>query len=439
MPTSASPQQDESERLARLRQLGVLDSEAEPLFDALARAAGLVAGTPIALLSLADEERHWFKASVGFDGAREVSYENAFCTHAMLGDQLFEIPDTLLDPRFCDNVLVCGEPNVRFYAGAPIMLDGLNLGTVCVIDGVPRTLDATQKAILVELAKAAAYALQQRAEASERAATHSQAVEVARQRDEEHTRLNHIIQATRAGIWEWDLETGLAKVDARWAEQIGYRVDELPTLNASLWRSNTHRDDWDRANENMQSHIRGEIGYYNAEFRMRHKDGRWIWIRSRGGVISRDDVGKALIIAGTHVDISERKAAERQQRDSEAFLDRTGRVAEVGGWQVDVASGAVTWSRETCRLHNVAEGYQPTINEALNFYPEAASVKVRMAIEKAMADGAEWDIEVPFVPRGGSQRWMRVVGLVEYEHGVATRLVGAIQDITSRRSALAAM
>ncbi len=439
MSTSVSLPQDESERLARLRQLGVLDSEAEPLFDALARAAGMVAGTPIALLSLADEDRHWFKASVGFDDAREVSHEHAFCSHAMLGDQLFEIPDTLLDPRFCDNILVCGEPNVRFYAGAPIMLDGLNLGTVCVIDRVPRSLDATQKATLVELANAAAHALQQRAEASERAATLFQAAEAARQRDEEHARLNHIIQATRAGIWQWDLETGLAKVDARWAEQIGYRLDELPTLNASLWRSNTHRDDWDRANESMQAHVRGDVGYYDAEFRMHHKDGRWIWIRSRGGVIARDDGGKALIIAGTHVDISERKAAERQQRDSEEFLDRTGRVAEVGGWQVDVASGEVTWSRETCRLHNVPEGFRPTVEEALNFYPEAASLRVRMSIEKAMADGSEWDFEVPFVPRGGNQRWVRVVGLVEYENGVATRLVGAIQDITSRRRALAAM
>ncbi|MEO6076764.1 MAG: PAS domain S-box protein [Dokdonella sp.] len=439
MPTSDPPNRDDNERLARLRLLGVLDSDAEPLFDALAKAAALVAGTPIALLSLADEDRHWFKASVGFDEAREVSHEHAFCTHAMLGHDILEIPDTLLDPKFCNNVLVCGEPNVRFYAGAPIMLDGMNLGTVCVIDRIPRMLDATQKATLVELANAAAHALQQRAEARERAATHSRALEVARQRDEEHAQLSHIIQATRAGIWEWDLESGLAKVDARWADQIGYQLDELPVLNGELWRAHTHREDYESAYAGMTAHIRGETGFYYAEFRMRHKDGRWIWIRSLGGVISRDDRGKALLIAGTHVDVSERKADERQQRDSEAFLDRTGRVAEVGGWQVDVASGAVTWSRETCRLHNVPEGYRPSIQEALDFYPEAASLRVRMAIDKAMADGTEWDVEVPFIPRGGAQRWVRVVGLSEYENGIATRLVGAIQDITSRRRALVAV
>ena len=439
MPTTANRPQHEAERLARLRQLGVLDSDAEPLFDALTRAAALIAGTPIALLSLADEDRHWFKASVGFDGAREVSHEHAFCSHAMRSAEVFEIPDTHLDSTFRDNVLVCGEPHVRYYAGAPIVLDGLNLGTICVIDRIPRILDDVQKAALAELANTAAHALLQRVEASERTATLQQAAELARQRDEEHTRLGHIIQAARAGIWEWDLKTDLAKVDERWAEQLGYRLDELPVLNTELWHASTHREDFERTNQNMQAHIRGDTGYYDAEFRMRHKAGHWIWIRSRGGVIARDAEGKALLIAGTHVDVSERKAAERQQRESEAFLDRTGRVAEVGGWQVDVASGAVTWSRETCRLHNVPIDYRPSIEDALGFYPEAASLSVRMAIEQAMVDGTEWDLEVPFVPRDGVQIWVRVVGMVEYENGQASRLIGAIQNISSRRQAIAAM
>ena len=439
MPTTAKLPQEDAKRLARLRQLGILDSDAEPLFDALTRAAALVARAPMAMLSLADEDRHWFKSSVGFDGAHELSHEHAFCTHAMHAPDLFEVPDTHLDPRFCDNVLVCGEPHVRFYAGAPIILNGLNLGTLCVIDHVPRILDATQKSTLVELANVAAHALSQRAEALERTATLQEAAELARQRDEEHTRLSHIVQATRAGIWEWHISTGIGKVDERWAEQLGYQVDELPSMNTQLWKANTHCDDWERASQHLQAHVRGDIGYYDAEFRMRHKDGSWIWIRSRGGVIARDGDAKPLLIAGTHVDISERKAAERQRQESEAFLDRTGRVAEVGGWQVDVASGAVTWSRETCRLHNVPIGYQPTVDEALTFYPEAASLKVRMAINQAMADGREWDIEVPFVPRGGVQIWVRVVGIAEYENGTAIRLIGAIQNISSRRHAIAAM
>ena len=439
MPISVAQPQDDRERLARLRQLGILDSEAEPLFDALTHAAALVARTPIAMLSVADEDRHWFKSSVGFDGAREVSHEHAFCSHSMHAAEIFEVRDTHLDARFRDNVLVCGEPNVRFYAGAPIILDGLSLGTLCVIDHVPRSLDTTQKSALAELAKAAAHALSQRAEASERNAALQEAASLAQQRDEEHTRLGHIVQATRAGIWEWDIKTGLVKVDERWAEQLGYRVDELPRLNAQVWKANTHCDDWERANQHLQAHTCGDIGFYDAEFRMRHKDGRWIWIRSRGGVIAHDKDGNALLIAGTHVDISERKAAERQRQESEAFLDRTGRVAEVGGWQVDIASGTVTWSRETCRLHNVPLGYQPTLDEALAFYPEAASVKVRMAIDQAIADGSEWDFEVPFVPRAGEQIWVRVVGMAEYVDGKAIRLIGAIQNITTRRQAISAM
>ena len=143
---------DEAERLAALRELGVLDTEPEPYFDELVAVAGRVCGAPVSLVSLVDENRQWFKARRGID-ASETPRDVAFCAHAILGRDVFEVPDALLDERFATNPLVTEEPKIRFYAGAPLVTpDGYALGTLCVIDKVPRELRPEQKQALSILA-----------------------------------------------------------------------------------------------------------------------------------------------------------------------------------------------------------------------------------------------------------------------------------------------
>ncbi len=136
---------DERERLADLRAHAVLGSEPERDFDALVEEASRLCEAPIALVSLLDEDRQWFKARVGLE-PRETPRDLAFCGHAILESGLFEVPDAAQDGRFADNPLVTGEPNIRFYAGVPLRsAAGHALGTLCVIDRVPRTLDAAQR------------------------------------------------------------------------------------------------------------------------------------------------------------------------------------------------------------------------------------------------------------------------------------------------------
>ena len=149
--------------LQALHDLDVLDSEPEAEFEALARVAAAVCGKPIALISLIDTERQWFKANLGLTGVTQTPRDISFCGHAVLGNKVFEVPDASTDTRFTDNLLVTGQPHIRHYAGAPVTLrDGLCVGTICVMAPVPGRLDEDQKQALQHLATAVARALEGR-------------------------------------------------------------------------------------------------------------------------------------------------------------------------------------------------------------------------------------------------------------------------------------
>lgn len=136
-----------------LRGYGVLDTPNEAEFDAIVREAAALSGTPIALVSLLDEHRQWFKARVGLP-ASETPITISFCTHAVRGEGVFQVEDARQDRAFANNPLVTGEPGIRFYAGVPLRTpDGHRIGTLCVIDNKPhRLLNARQQAGLATLA-----------------------------------------------------------------------------------------------------------------------------------------------------------------------------------------------------------------------------------------------------------------------------------------------
>ncbi len=165
--------QSERERLEALRALQILDTPPEREFDDLVWLASRICETPIALVSLVDADRQWFKASCGIE-AKETSRDISFCRHALGQDSVFIVPDAALDPRFSSNPLVVGPPNIRFYAGAPLIsADGFRYGTLCVIDTLPRSLSGRQAEALQRLARRTAEALEHRrlrlvAEARER-------------------------------------------------------------------------------------------------------------------------------------------------------------------------------------------------------------------------------------------------------------------------------
>lgn len=150
----------ELKRVVALRQLNVLDSAQEGLFDSIVNLASEVCGMPIALISLVDTDRQWFKAKTGLKDVTETKREFSFCSHAITGNKLMEVNDATEDKRFFDNPLVTAEPNIVFYAGATLALPaGEKIGTICVIDNKPNQLTEVQKTVLTGLAEITTKAL----------------------------------------------------------------------------------------------------------------------------------------------------------------------------------------------------------------------------------------------------------------------------------------
>ena len=159
---------NESQRLQELRRFAMLDTPPEKAFDDITELAARIFKVPIATVTLIDEERQWFKSCFGLE-TREVGRNIAFCAYAILEDKVMVVPDAAKDPRFADNPLVTGPPRIRFYAGAPLRTrNGLNLGTLCIIDTKPRRLSKSARATLAGLATFVVAELQLRYEIGER-------------------------------------------------------------------------------------------------------------------------------------------------------------------------------------------------------------------------------------------------------------------------------
>jgi GAF domain-containing protein len=144
---------NETERLAALREYHILDTAAEPAYDDMTALAAYICGVPIAMISLVDETRQWFKSYLGLS-QRETPRDVAFCAHAILQTEPLVVPDALKDPRFADSSLVRRAPRIRFYAGFPLTTpEGFNLGTLCAIDRKPRRLSPEQSEAMQALAR----------------------------------------------------------------------------------------------------------------------------------------------------------------------------------------------------------------------------------------------------------------------------------------------
>jgi PAS domain S-box-containing protein len=426
----------ETKRLKALHDLAILGTDAEQQFDDLVLLASQICKTPISAISLVSKEHQWFKAKVGLS-ATETPRDVSFCTHAILGDEVFVVNDASKHPLFQDNPLVTGEMSIRFYAGAPLVTkNGDALGTICVIDQKARQASPNEIAVLKALSRQVVSLIELRRQSLELAtlnteldkkaakvralsdnsplgvfATDSQgqceyvnaAYKKITDRSEEsllgnswvsaihpddrervfaewkdsirknlpyssihrfitpngtanvcrvnasaishadkivgyvgtaeditalcerekyveleRKRLELALLGGNLGLWDWNISTNEVFFNARWAEMIGEKIEDIPG-HINSWLERAHPDDIPKCQKAIEEHFCQKTEYYETTHRMRHKDGTWRWILDRGQVVERTSDDKPLRMVGTHLDISEQiEARMKAEAASEA-------------------------------------------------------------------------------------------------------------------------
>ena len=245
---------------------------------------------------------------------------------------------------------------------------------------------------------------------------------------ESELRFRTLSESSPSGIYFADAQGRRSYTNARWQEIYG--LDNAQALGDG-WTGALHPQDRDRVVARWrESAAAGRE--LSMEFRICRSDGQVRLLKTRAKPVLADD-GAVRGFVGALDDITDQREAEERLRASEHFLDRTGRIAGVGGWEVDLRSRRVTWSAHTRRIHEVDADYAPAFLGSQAFYPPQAWARLDAAIRAAMQDGTPWDLEVPFITARGRALWVRIFGEVDYEDGVAVRLVGAFQDITEHK------
>ena len=232
------------------------------------------------------------------------------------------------------------------------------------------------------------------------------------------------------GVWEWDLVQQELTWDAQ-MYKLYRRSPEATRSTVEILLESLHPADRARFESDLQQTIRNDI-VFEASFRILWPLGEVRHLRAAARVV-RDGQGRALRLIGVNFDITEVKRAQEALAESEAFLDRAGRIAGVGGWRVDLKANTVHWSQETRRIHEVDDDFVPILEQAIQFYAPEARPVISAAVKQGMETGEAWDLELPMVTAKGRAIWARAVGEVEFENGVPVMLVGAFQDITERR------
>ena len=420
---------NELSRLAALKKFEILDTFSEKEFDDITFLAAQICGTPIALISLIDENRQWFKSKVGLSEA-ETSRNIAFCAHAINGNELFEVQNALKDERFADNPLVTGELHVRFYAGMPLTTsDGLNLGTLCVLDHIPRKLDDNQLQAMESLSRLVVRLIEGRFHAIQQSRVEAELTEQRAALHESNEQVHLALSVAKLGAWDWSIPTNKVIYDKRWYEMVGYEHLELD-FSLSIFGKLLHPDDLASTTELLEAHLKSKADSCDIEFRMVHKAGHVVWINSIGKVMERDADGSPIRMIGMHMDISERKLAELAIEARDDVVKRIAQIAKVGGWSLDLITNELYWTDGIKHIHEVELDYVPDVDTAISFYKPEAQTVIREAIAHAVKTGKSWDLEQPLVTAKGNKIWVRSQGSPITKDGKVVRLAGATQDIT---------
>ncbi len=305
---------NEKERLDKLKSYKVLDTFSEKEYDDIVNLASIICETPIALISLIDETRQWFKAHHGLDEP-ETPRENAFCHYTIMQDEVMEINNSLEDPRFVKNPLVTGHPKIRFYAGAPLKTaDGFNLGSLCVIDTVPRTLTFIQKKALEILANSVIIQLELKKKNEELLIERSKKNSALDSLETSEKKYREIIEKAGDIFYTSDPLGNFTYVNKSVEATLGYNTAELigrhfSTIIVPAWQ--------DKVNAFYQEQFIQKTKETILEFPVVNKGGDVIWVEQVVVLLEENDKRVGFQCVARNID--KRKALESQLQETNNF------------------------------------------------------------------------------------------------------------------------
>jgi PAS domain S-box-containing protein len=299
----------ESARLKALYQYQILDSEPEAAFDDLATLAATVCDTPIACVSLIDERRQYFKSIVGLH-LTETPRDIAFCSHAILQSEMLIVPDTWADDRFATNPLVIGEPYIRFYASAPLVLpDGYSLGTLCVMDFTVRELSPRQLESLQALSRQVVSQMELRRKLLQSECITQVLWDSEAALAESEERFRTMANSSSVLIWVDDLDRKSIFCNQTWLQFTGRSIEQEV---GEGWKDNMHPEDQQRWSDSYNTAFDAQISY-TIEYRLRRVDGAYRWLLETGVPRFLSD-GTFAGFTGSCIDITNRKSAEQDRQ-----------------------------------------------------------------------------------------------------------------------------
>lgn len=414
---------------SRARRLGALDSGPTETFDSLTRLATQIFRTPMGMVSLLDGDQQWFRSHIGLD-VTSIPRAGSFCHHAALeGGAVFEVCDTLSDPRFSTYAYVVEEPHIRYYAGALLRApDGEPIGTLCVSDTAPRPpMDETAREQLRALAAAVeatirlGHELRVRREADARVVEQARTLELAE-------------QAASIGHWRLDRDAGVT----HWSDGVfdihGLpRTGEPPTLEAAL--ALYHRDDQDLARELVARAWRSGAGFDSPLRLTRDGDGAERWVRTRAQV-DCDENGRPQALLGVIQDVTEERRALSELRSSETRYRLLADNCHDILLRID-REGVVRYASPSCRQL----GYAPEDvagRRLIEFLPgrhRADAATALVDLFNATHAGSAKTRDYPVVAADGAIVWLEGAStMVRDASGEAVEMVSVFRDVTARRA-----
>ena len=241
-----------------------------------------------------------------------------------------------------------------------------------------------------------------------------------------------IVAATGVATIEWNVITREVRASPQWAALTGHLPADFEGKKIDAALANVHPEDRARILEACTATSARGSDEMDIEFRKRHRDGHWIWVLSRARVFSRTADGRPEWIFASQLDITARKQMEERLKRSEKLLNKTGEVAGIGGWELDLRTGVLDWTAETARIHGLPEGQVPVLADAIGLYAPPSQPLIRTAIETAIATGQSYDLQLQLVRADGTTIWVRAVGFAEREAGEVVALFGAFQNIDTQ-------